>query len=152
MCLFITVTPCTADFNRTQVKRVLKGASVLSAFLEDRGDHCLYYLANDRHCACDLRESGPDPDTGTLRLKQAALSIFKLFQQDALFKHVKLRRTISPQLFTDCLFIRLVEDCQAAVLLASRGFEQSVAVLTRVAIEALLKLIIGLKDPAFFNV
>lgn len=73
MCLFITVTPCTADFNRTQVKRVLKGASVLSAFLEDRGDHCLYYLANDRHRACDLRESGPDPGTGALRLKQGAL-------------------------------------------------------------------------------
>src|ERR1700694_1840546 len=73
MCLFITMTPCTADFNRTQMKRVLKGASVLSAFLEDHGDHCLYYLANDRHCACDLRESGPDPGTGALRLKQGAL-------------------------------------------------------------------------------
>jgi hypothetical protein len=70
MCLFITVAPCTADVNRTHMKRVLKSASILSAFMEDRGDHCVYYLGHDRHCACDLLESGAD--LRALRLTQSA--------------------------------------------------------------------------------
>jgi hypothetical protein len=70
VCLFITVAPCTADVNRSHMKRVLQSASVLSAFLEDRGDQCAYYLANDRHCACDLLASGAD--LRALRLKPAA--------------------------------------------------------------------------------
>jgi hypothetical protein len=75
-----------------------------------------------------------------------------LFRDNALFQHVSLQRRMSSELFAVCLFIRLVEDCQAAVLLASRGFEQSVAVLVRIAIEALLKLILAFKDPPFFRI
>jgi len=72
MCLSITVAPCTADVNRTHMKRVLKSASILSAFLEDRGDQCVYYLGHDRHCACDLLESGADLQA--LRLTPSASS------------------------------------------------------------------------------
>jgi hypothetical protein len=76
-----------------------------------------------------------------------------LFQKDALFRHVGLRREagFSPELFAVCLYIRLLEDCQAAVLLASRGFEQSVSALVRIALEALLKLVVAYKDRAFFR-
>ncbi|MFN7943402.1 MAG: hypothetical protein U0X73_17550 [Thermoanaerobaculia bacterium] len=72
MCLFITVAPCSADFNRTQVKRVLKAASVLSAFPDERKDGSVYFLANDRHCACDLGEAAGHSQSGPILLKAAA--------------------------------------------------------------------------------
>ncbi len=62
MCLFLTITPCDPDFNRSVVKRVLKGASVLSAFPEELEGRSVFYLANSPNCACDLEaaESGTD--------------------------------------------------------------------------------------------
>ncbi len=62
MCLFLTITPSDPDFNRSVVKRVLKGASVLSAFPGELDGRSVFYLANSPNCACDLQaaESGAD--------------------------------------------------------------------------------------------
>lgn len=55
------------------------------------------------------------------------------------------------QLFSVCLFLRLLESAQAVVILSCMGLRQDAAALLRVALEALFKLRSCCKDRTFLR-
>jgi hypothetical protein len=73
MCLFLTIAPCDSDFNRTVVRRILKGASLLSAFPEELDGRSVYFLANSPNCACDLQAAERGTDASGTHLSLAAV-------------------------------------------------------------------------------
>jgi len=72
MCLFLTIETTDAGASRTSVKRVLKGASTLSAYPADVEDRQLWYISNDPGCACDLHVAGPDALGAGIELDRGA--------------------------------------------------------------------------------
>jgi hypothetical protein len=72
MCLFLTIETSDSGASRTSVKRVLKGASALSAYPADVEDRQLFYISNEPHCACDLHVAGPDALGAGIELDRGA--------------------------------------------------------------------------------
>ena len=72
MCLFLTIETTDSGASRTSVKRVLKGASTLSAYPADVEDRQLWYISNEPGCACDLHVAGPDALGAGIELDRGA--------------------------------------------------------------------------------
>jgi hypothetical protein len=72
MCLFVTITPCEPDFNRGLVKRILKSASVLSAYPKELDGRPVFYLGHSSQCACDLLAADGGANDGRQRLSPTA--------------------------------------------------------------------------------
>src|SRR5258706_16193167 len=60
---------------------------------------------------------------------------------------LELSSTEHRKVYAACLFGRLLEACQAVVVLAARGFEQDSATLVRIALEAYLRLKVACTKP-----
>lgn len=97
---------------------------------------------------------GQDADAFAEQIEKAHIDFFRLcydinkFAQKTKFRF-EIHNKDGQEVITACLFIRVLEGCQAAILLVKRGFSTDARALIRIILEALILLKICCEDSEF---